>query len=287
MYINLSDPIHLLIFTIIINIIVTALGLLTATIIINISVAGIAGGILLFLGATILASSILYESSTLAFIGLGLTLWGALLLLIRQTKYVKNELLDSTAMSSLASIGQLIEALNYKGSGLYLPPQYLKAFKGGTIFVPYKKEVVIPPIEEVAQEKVFLKNLKGMCLTPPGLGLANLYEEELGTDFATVDLAYLQNNLPKLFVKGLEIAEDLEMNINNNKIHVKILNSTYKDLCKEARKLSNICSSIGCPLCSSIACALTRATGKPIIIEKASLSTDGKTIEANYRIIEG
>jgi len=237
-------------------------------------------------GAIAFILSVLFNSLILSYIGLGLTLWGALLLLIKQTKYVKNKLLDSTAMSSLTTIDQVIEALNYKGKGLYLPPRYLKAFKGGTIFIPYKKDLVIPPIEEVAQEKVFLRNPKGVCLTPPGLSLANLYEDELGTDFATVNLEYLQSNLPKLFVKGLEIAEDLEMNINKNAIHVKIVNSTYKGFCKEARKLSNVCSSIGCPLCSSIACALTRVTGKPIIIEKASLSTDDYTIEASYRIIE-
>jgi len=237
-------------------------------------------------GAIAFILSVLFNSLILSYIGLGLTLWGALLLLIKQTKYVKNKLLDSTALSSLTSIGQLIEALNYEGKGLYLPPQYLTAFKGGTIFIPYKKEVIIPPIEEVAQERVFLRNPKGVCLTPPGLSLANLYEDELGTDFATVNLEYLQTSLPKLFVKGLEIAEDLEMSINNNRIHVKILDSTYKDFCKEAKKLSNICDSIGCPLCSSIACALARATGKPVIIERASLSADGKTIEASYQIIE-
>jgi len=237
-------------------------------------------------GAIAFMLSVLFNSLILTYIGLGLTLWGALLLLVRQTRYVKNKLLDSTVMSSLTTISQLVEALDYKGKGIYLPPQYLKAFKGGTVFVPYKKEVIIPPIEEVAQEKVFLGNPKGLCLTPPGLSLANVYEDELGTDFASVDLYYLQRNLPKLFVKGLEIAEDLEININNNTIHVKILNSTYRDLCKEAGKFSNLCSLIGCPICSSIACVLTRATGKPIIIEKASLSTDGKTIEAHYRIIE-
>ena len=236
-------------------------------------------------GAIAFILSVFSNSLILSYIGLGLTLWGALLLLIRQTKYVKNKLLDSTAMSSLASIGQLIEALNYKGKGLYLPPQYLKAFKGGTIFVPYKKEVIIPPIEEVAQEKVFLRNPKGICLTPPGLGLANLYEDELGKDFAMVNLDYLQNNLPKLFIEGLKIAEDFEMGMEGNMIHARITGTICGELCKEARKIPNICY-LGCPLCSSIACALTRATGKPIIIEKASLSADGKTVEAHYRVLE-
>ena len=244
------------------------------------------GYILLLSGAIALVTSILYSSSILAFIGLGLTFWGALLLYIKPTKYVKASLLDSTALSSLKTIDQIITDLNYKGKAIYLPPRYLKTLKGATVFIPSKKELILPPTEEVAKEKVFLKNPKGICLTPPGLDLANLYENELRKDFYKVDLNYLQNNLPKLFIEDLETAEDLEINIEDNMIQAKITGSIYKDICKEARKLSNICNSIGCPICSSIAIALTRATRKPVIIEKNNTSQDGKIIEAQYRIIE-
>ena len=244
------------------------------------------GYILLLFGAISLITSIIYVSSILAFIGLGLTFWGALLLFTRPTKLVKANLLDSTAISSLATINHIINDLKYKGKAIYLPPKYLKELKGGTIFIPSKKEVIIPPVEEVAKEKVFLENPNGICLTPPGLSLVNLYEKELGKDFAKVNLNYLQYNLPKLFIEGLEIAEDLEMNIEGNLIQVKITGSIYKNFCKEARKLSNICGSIGCPLCSSIAIALTRATGKPIIIKKTDLSKDNNTIEVYYQMIE-
>lgn len=249
--------------------------------------SGIAGYTLLLLGIIALVSSIPYSSLILAFIGLGLALWGALLLYIKPTRYMKAILLDSTAISTLTTIDRVIADLNYKGRGIYLPPRYLKEIKSGTVFIPSEKTIIIPPIEEVAQGKVFLKNPQGMCLTPPGLGLVNLYENELGTDFSKVDLNYLQNNLPKLFVEGLEIAEDLELNVEGNIIQTKIVGSIYTKFCKELRKLSsNVCSSFGCPLCSSIAIALTRATGKPIIIEKAEPSEDGKTIEAYYQILE-
>ena len=246
----------------------------------------IIGYILLLFGAISLMVSIIYVSSILAFIGLGLTFWGALLLFIRPTKLVKVNLLDSTAISSLTTINRIINDLKYKGKAIYLPPRYLKGLKGGTIFIPSKKEVIIPPVEEVAEEKVFLKNPNGICLTPPGLSLVNLYENELGKDFAKVDLNYLQNKLPKLFVEDLGIAEDLEINVEGNMIQARITQSIYKNLCKEARKLSNICGSLGCPLCSSIAIALTRATGKPVIIKKTDLSKDNKTIEVYYQMIE-
>ena len=248
--------------------------------------SGIIGYILLFFGAMSLMASVIYVSSILAFIGLGLTFWGALLLFIRPTKLVKANLLDSTAISLLTTINRIIDDLKYKGKAIYLPPKYLKGLKGGTIFIPSKKEIIIPPVQEVAKEKVFLKNPNGICLTPPGLSLANLYEKELGKDFAKVNLNYLQNNLPKLFIEDLEITEDLEINIKGKMIKVKITGSIYKNFCKEARKLSNICNSLGCPLCSSIAIALTRATGKPIIIKKTDLSKDNKTIEVYYQMIE-
>jgi hypothetical protein len=242
--------------------------------------------ILLLMGTLALVTSILYSSSILAFIGLGLTFWGALLLFIRPTKYVKASLVDSTAVSSLTSLDQIITELNFKGKAVYLPPKHLKETRGGKLFIPSKKELIIPTTEEAAEEKVFLRNPKGIRLTPPGLGLANLYEKELRKNFTKVNLNYLQNNLPKLFIEDLEIAEDFEMNIEDNKIQVKITGSIYNDLCNEVRKLSNTCSSFGCPLCSSIAVALTRATGKPVLVENIEVSDDDKTIEAHYRLIE-
>lgn len=241
---------------------------------------------LLLSGIISLIASIVYLSSILAFIGLGLTFWGALLVFIKPTKYVKASLLDSTAISSLMAIDKIVAYLNYSGKAIYLPPKYLKALKSGTVFIPAEKDLIIPPAEEVAEEKLFLKNPQGICLTPPGLDLANLYENKLGKDFAKVNLNYLQNNLPKLFIEDLEIAKNFEMNKKNDTIQVKITGSIYRNFCKEARRLSNVCNSFGCPLCSSIAIALTRATGKPIIIEKTDLTKDKNTIEVYYQIIE-
>ena len=249
--------------------------------------SGIAGYGLLILGAVSLSSSIIYSSIIPAFIGLGLAFWGALLLYIKPTRYVKADLLDSTAISTLTAIDRVTTELNYEGKGIYLPPRYLKEIKGGTVFIPSNKEITIPPVEEVTEEKVFLKNPNGICLTPAGLGLTNLYEDELGTDFARVDFNYLQNNMPKLFIENLEIAENLELSMEGSTIHVKIVGSIYADFCRELRKTTpNICSSFGCPLCSSIALALARTTGKPITIEKTEQSEDGKTIETHCQIIE-
>ena len=248
--------------------------------------SGMAGYVLLLYGSIAIASSIFYTSSILAFIGLGLAFWGVLLLFVRPVRYVKSSLLDSTSFSSLVTVDRVIADLNYEGKGIYLPPRFLKGLKEGTVYISSNKDITVPAIEEVAKEKVFLKNPAGICLTPSGLGLANLFETELGTDFAKVDLSYLQDNLPKLFIEGLEIAKDFEMDVHDNMIHVKITEPVYKEFCNQVRtKLSNVCNSFGCPLCSSVACALARSSGEPVVIEEIKPSTDGEVIEAYYRIL--
>ena len=251
---------------------------------------------ILALGLIALAFSIVYASSILAFIGLGLTFWGTLTLCITTEKYVKQTLLDPSIIPSLSNLNQILTELGYQGKGIYLPPKYLKDFETTKIFIAKNESTKLPTPEEIQQQedKTFLKNPEAALITPLGLSLSKLFEKTLGTTFTKVDLEYLQQNLPKLFIEDLEIAENLEIETEYSKdadkindiIHVKITNSIYKDICEEARKLPHICGSIGCPLCSAIACALTKATGKPIVMETNQTSEDGKIIEATYRVLE-
>ncbi len=245
------------------------------------------GYLLLLIGAIALVWSTINVSHVLAFIGIALIFWGALLLFIRPANYIRANLLSPTALPTFTTINRIIKNLDYKGKGVYLPPKHFRGFKSGKLFISSKENIAIPPAKEIAIEEVFLKNPQGMCLTPSGLDLTNLFEDELGIDFTQVDLNYLQTSLPKLFIEGLEIAEDFEMKMRSNRIHIEVWNSIYKDFCSKARKLSkNSCSSFACPLCSSIACTLTRVTGKPVIIKKNKVSRNGEKMEVYYQILE-
>jgi len=247
--------------------------------------SGRVGYLLLFFGAISLASSIIYNSSILAFIGLGLTLWGSLFLFVKPTKYVKLNVFDSTTLSSLKNIDKILTELNYQGQGIHLPPRHLKELKEGVVFVPMNKGTLIPREEDVAKEKICM-NLDGICLTPPGQGLLNLYEKELGTDLSKTNLNYLRNNLPRLLVEDLEILEAFEINEQDDKVYVKMKGSVYQGLCNHLRNNAKICSRLGCPLCSSIACALAKVIGKAVILESSELLSDGKTVETWYRLIQ-
>jgi len=261
---------------------------------------------ILALGLIALAISIVYTSSILAFIGLGLTFWGTLTLCITTEKYVKQTLLDPSIIPSLSNLDRILTELEYHGKGTYLPPNYFKGLETSKVYVPKNKEANLPKPEEIQRkaDKTFLKNPEAALIIPPGSSLLKLFEKTLRKSFTKANLEYLQQNLPRLFIEDLEIAENLEIQIKpaklaqkvadsvstiqlkNDTIYVKITNSLYDSVCKEARSLKHICGSIGCPICSAIACAIAKASGKPVTIEKTESTKDGKIIEAYYRIIE-
>ena len=241
-----------------------------------------------FVGAAFLAGSMVLSASVMAVIGLALTFWGAFFFFLTPTSLVKADLLDSASHSLLENVHRLVSEFGLKGKGVFLPPRYLKELSSGLVFIPAKDEVYVPTIGEVgkARNRVLLKNPSGVCLVPSGVALANLFERELGTSFAKVDLEYLMRNLPRVFVEALEIAEDFELSVEGGRVHVRIEGSVYKDLCDEVRGLSGVCGSFGCPLCSSIACALARASGRPVVIDGNDFSRDGNVMDVYYRVLE-
>ena len=263
-----------------------------------------ASAALIATGTVALLTSIYYVSSILAFIGLGLVFWGAILAFIQTEEHAKKSLLDASIQPSLATLNQLIKELDYKGNAIYLPPKYFQEPESVKIYIQ-KKGTGTPTPEEVQkrERQLFAQNPQSLLLTPPGAGLAALFEKTLETSLMKLRLEDLQNNLQKLFIEDLEIAENIETQMEATQaskqaiddvsltrreetINVKITNTIYKDTCKEARQLSHICKTTGCPLCSSIAIAIVKASGKPLTIEKAECTENGTMIEASYRLIE-
>ena len=219
-----------------------------------------------------------------AFIGLGLTFWGVLLLYLTPTKYVNLELLNATASSSLANIERTLSNTETTGKGIYLPPKRLKDYRSSIVFFPRKADDPLPEPEETNQEKLHSENPGGILLTPPGLALSRLFEKKLGTSFTETDLPYLQKKLSRLF-EELEITKNLSIQVEDNTVTVEVTNHIFKDLCEETRKLPKTQEAVGCPLSSAIACALAKASGKPVTIEKEMQNLDGST-RILHRLLE-
>lgn len=261
---------------------------------------------LLLLGAVSLTVSIAYDSSILAFIGLGLIFWGAILLYIKPEQNVSKTLLEATLSPSLTTLNQMIQDLGYKGDTTYLPPKYFANPDTTKIYISKYKNTSLPTPELIQpyENQPVTRTTQGLLTTPPGIQLSKLMEKSLGTTFIKTDLKDLEQKLPKIVIEDLEIAENIEIQEENNPtngkedpavsstetknilINTKITKPIYKDVFKDDDS-SQIAGTIGSPVCSAIAVALTRATGKPVRITNTRSSEDDDTIEVTYMIIEG
>lgn len=256
--------------------------------------SGRIGIIFIVPGALSLIFSILNNSQVLAFIGLGLTFWGALFFFVRPIKYVKSSLLDSTAISSYSTIDRIVKDLKYKGKSYYIPPypkevylpEHLKGLKNMIVFISADSGPGMPSIEEMAKSGFLLENPKGICVAPPGLGLLTQFEKELRTDITKINLNELCETLPPIILENFQLAKEIEMKTEKNQVHLKIFDSIYTNLYGREQNLKSV-HFLGSPLISAIACAIAKTTGKIVTIHQDNVSPDGQTIEAWLRFVEG
>ena len=241
------------------------------------------GYLLLILGLALIALAVYYEHNVSAFIGIALTFWGALLLYIRPTRYVRKEVLDSTLVEPLKYIHALLDELGFKGTPVYISPRTLRGLRSATIYVSKSDQSQMPPDEELSREEAFMRKPQAVKLIPPGLGLSRLMEEELKTNFSTVDLEYLQYNLEKAMVEGLEITEAFEMEASESTVRVEVRGSIFDDVLEELDGLEAHWR-IGDPLTSAIACILARITRRPITIEKVERDLRKKSTNIIYKM---
>ena len=228
---------------------------------------------LLFLfGLVILFFSIGFNSTVLGFIGLGCVFWGAILFYIRSSRYVKEELLLTATKSSLTSLRQLILELGYANKVIYLPPKYLKDFDSSKVFIPKTSKPFFPKTNQIQdKETVIITSPKGLLLTPPGFDLSKLFEETLNINFTEKDLTFVAANLQRLIVDDLEIAQNIQMEIDEDLVHIKIENSVYGNMGT---------------LSSALACVLAKSSGDLVIIEDRETSEDDRMVNLYYRLIQ-
>jgi hypothetical protein len=132
--------------------------------------AKMASLLMLSVGILLVVASTLGSLTTLALIGLSMAFWGALLLYIRPSKYVKSELLVSL-QSPLEDIDKIIKETKNTGKGVYLPPKSLKYSTTSIVLVPPKPIARLPRLEEVTSDSLLHNSPQGLLLTPPGFSL--------------------------------------------------------------------------------------------------------------------
>ena len=151
---------------------------------------------MLSFGIGIVAVSAFYASSFLAILGVAIIFWGAILLYVTPSKHVPLTLLNASAEAAAVNIERLILELNLTEKGVYLPPKNLRNIESSLVFIPETIKTPLPIPEEL-NERLLTNEKTGAFVTPPGLFLSRLFEEELGFSFTKINLAQMQNNPSK------------------------------------------------------------------------------------------
>jgi hypothetical protein len=244
-------------------------------------------------GILSLGFSIVTDSQVLAFIGLGLTFWGALFFLVRPVAYVRGSVLGMTTVTMYSTIDRIVKDLNYKGNGIYVPPyprdayipEHLKGLKEAIVFISADANSALPSVEEMATSKFMTKKPRGICITAPGSGLVDQFEKMLRTDMTKMSLEDLCDSLPQVILENFQLAKEIEMKTEDHRVIMKTIDSVFKNLYSEQGPRS--VRLLGCPLASAVASALGKTTGKPTFIESINTSQNAQTIEVTYGFKEG
>jgi len=244
-------------------------------------------------GILSLGFSIVTDSQVLAFIGLGLTFWGALFYLVRTVAYVRGSILGMTAVTMYSTIDRIVKDLDYKGNGIYVPPyprdayipEHLKGLKETIVFISAEANQGLPSVEEMATSKFMTRKPRGICITAPGSGLVDQFEKMLRTDVTKMSLEDLCDSLPQVILENFQLAKEIEMKTEDHRVTMKTVDSVFKNLYIEQGPKS--VRLLGCPLISAVASALGKTTGKPTFIETINTSPNAQTIEVTYGFKEG
>jgi hypothetical protein len=240
---------------------------------------------MLALGISLVIVSVFYISSFLALLGTAISFWAVILLYITPAKHVPLTLLNASTNANSGNIERLLAELDLTEKGVYLPPKNLKNIESSLIFIPQKAKTPLPTPEETT-EKLYSKQKNGVLITPPGLALSQLFEQEYGSSFTKAGLKHLQSTLPKLLVENLELSENAEMGFEGNTITVEILGSVFNSVCHETDNQPRTHVQVGCLLSSALACIFAKTTGKPITIQNETQTLENKTTTIEYRIEE-
>jgi hypothetical protein len=238
------------------------------------------------LGVGLIVISAIYVSSFLAIVGVAIIFWGSILLYITPDKQVTITFLTASTETNMSNTERVLSEFKFTEKGIYLPPKNLQDTESSLVFIPSISEQALPKPEETKMTDLFTDKHDGLFLTPPGFALSKIFEQKLGVSFTKTDLPFLQKNLSKLLTEDLGITENIDIQIQNNKISLEISGSIFKEDKQENQKFQQTHNTVGCLLSSSLACALAKATGKPITIKSEEQSRDGKITKIEYQIME-
>jgi hypothetical protein len=220
-------------------------------------------------------------SMLLALAGISTITLAVLLYFLSPARSVRSDVCDAMAISGTLELRRVLMALQARPLGIFIPPGGTKPVR---MFVPLTNIINMEKLSSREFDDATFVSLSegvaGIMLIPPGFGLYS-YARGIGAGFPGVNL---EDELGDVFENSLELADEVTVAVEENKVSVTLKNIVDYRLCKAIREEDpDICTQIGCPICSAVGCMIVSGTGKMATIE--SVNVKGKTVRAEFRLI--
>jgi hypothetical protein len=255
----------------------------------------ITGVVLLAIGAVI--TLVAYPSyngspsaSVLMMVGIGALFVGAVTVFLNTERFISQKVAEDLNLSSVIVVDDLLRDLRVKNRGVYLPSSMT-----GTnvkVFIPLRREYEVPAKVHLTEDRAFLIDLanpaqEGVLLKPLGYHLFAHTTRDLKVDWRDAPIETegaeepqqdrepqagntLTEKLQDVLVKGLELADKVDVSQNDGELSVRLHNTPYTGTCHSiGEEAPQVCEQIGCPLCSMIACIYTEYADTASVLEEA------------------
>lgn len=272
---------------------------------------------MLVVGSIALLFSYIYSSLILTFIGLGLVFWGSVLYYITSSRYYPDELFrvaveaySKGIINTLSTLGYTIgsrdarvmlfyprqlrlggltqgylfiykDGVEPEGKMIKLT-QYLERLdedgKGNSIDIDIPARGTAAPITSIPADKQ-----QGMIIKAPSQGLIDLFESRLDTNFALMSIDELSMSIERLFMEEFMLADSVDIKKDeedDNTIRVTVKGRDTAKICSNMHDISIAL----CPICSTIALAISKSTGKAVMVKESSIGK--RRVDTVYSLLE-
>jgi hypothetical protein len=254
-----------------------------------------ASAVFIGLGSACIALSVFLEMQVLAFIGLGLTFWGAIFAFTRIGNVVESSLLDNTAKSNYSTLNRIMNDYKFTAKGYYLPaypsdvslPNYLANLKESVVFITNEEYNGPPFVDDILKNKFISTKSNGVFITSPGYDLLTSFESELKVDFTQIKSTDLFEVLPRSIIEA-NLAKTVKIKtLEGNLVSMEVSPVLYKSLYEKGEGFRAV-DVLGCPVVSAVACALAKNFAKAVAIRELKFSGESSLrLEVLFEVLQG
>lgn len=187
---------------------------------------------------------------------------GVLTITIMHFKTVEKTTADGMLRSSVKPLDDLLDDLDLKGHGIFIPPG--KQLSSSRTYIPAGEFTGIPNIYDEMTIITGGTGRVGISLKPLGEPILDEAKDRMESDLDGLDIEGAREGMG-ILTHGLSLAKSFSLRREDRSIKLRITLGDYNEYCEKIRdETDNLCTRTSCPICSSYLTCACEGLGTPL-----------------------